>query len=366
MKTATCAIAGALLLAACGNSRSPDPGTAGGGADIAPSGGYTISALSSDGKLAAANSDAALVNPWGIVFNPTGPVWIADNGSNLSTLYLGQGNKFPLTVNIPAGSNGPANPTGIVYNGGSGFSVSNGLLSGSASFIFDGEGGTLSGWSMLVDATSAILAYDDGSGGAVYKGLALASNNGGAFLYATDFHNAKIDVFDSGFKKQAGNGAFSDPDLPAGYAPFGIQNIGGMLYVSYAMQKTPDKHDEVDGAGLGLIDVYDPAGHLQKRLASGGPLDAPWGMVLAPAGFGPFGGALLVGNFGDGRIHAYDPGSGALLGTLGDTRGQAIAIDGLWGLAFGNGVLNQPASALFFTAGSNGEADGLYGRIDPP
>lgn len=370
MKPLSCGIAVGLLLAACGGSQSPSGGSAGGnstgnGAEGAPAGGYQVSALTSDGKVPAANSDASLVNPWGIAFNPSGPVWIANNGSNTSTLYIGGGSKFPLTVNIPAGSNGPANPTGIAFNDGSGFSVGSGLLSGSASFIFDGEGGTITGWSALADPFNAIVAYDDGSGGAVYKGLALASNNGAPFLYATDFHNGKVDVFDSGFRKLANSG-FSDPQLPAGYAPFGILSIGGMLYVSYAMQQVPDKHDEVDGAGLGLIDVYDPAGQLLKRLATGGPLDAPWGLVLAPAGFGPFGGALLVGNFGDGRIHAYDPGSGALLGTLGDASGQAIAIDGLWGLVFGNGLLDQPAGSLFFTAGSNGEADGLYGRIDPP
>jgi uncharacterized protein (TIGR03118 family) len=355
----------ALLLAACTGSSAPDSTASSSGADTA-AGGYTVTALVSDGKVPAPNSDAPLVNPWGIVFNPIGPVWIADNGSNSSTLYAGQGTKFPLNVAIPAGANGPAAPTGIVYNGGGGFNVSNGLLSGSAQFIFDGEGGTITGWSMLVNTTNAILVYNDGAGGAVYKGLALASNNGAAFLYATDFHNGKIDVFDSGFNKQPANGAFTDPNLPSGYAPFGIQAIGGLLYVSYAMQKEPDRHDEADGPGLGLVDVYDASGKLQRRLATGGPLDAPWGLALAPAGFGQFSNALLVGNFGDGRIHAFNPDSGALLGSLGDSGGKAIVIDGLWGLAFGNGVFDQPANALFFTAGSNDEADGLYGRIDPP
>jgi len=360
-----CPAACALLLAACTGSSTPDATGTSSGADTA-TGGYAVSALTSDGKVPAANSDAPLVNPWGIVFNPTGPVWIANNGSSTSTLYLGGGTKFPLTVAIPGGSNGPAAPTGIVYNGAGGFNVSNGLLPGSAEFIFAGEAGTISGWSMLVNTTNAILAYDDAMGGAVYKGLALASNNGMAFLYATDFHNGKIDVFDSAFRKQPGNGAFTDPNLPSGYAPFGIEAIGGMLYVSYAQQQAPDRHDEVHGPGLGLIDVYNAAGQLQKRLATGGPLDAPWGLALAPAGFGKFSNALLVGNFGDGRIHAYDPASGALLGTLGDGGGKAIVIDGLWGLAFGNGLPEQPANSLFFTAGSNGEADGLYGRIDPP
>ncbi len=360
-----CLAASVLLLAACTGSSAPDPSGASSGGAVA-AGGYTVSALTSDGKVPAPNSDAPLVNPWGIVFNPIGPVWIANNGSSTSTLYISQGSKFPLTVAIPAGSNGPAAPTGIVYNGGGGFNVSNGLLSGSAQFIFDGEGGTLTGWSMLVNTTNAILAYDDGMGGAVYKGLALASNNGAAFLYATDFHNGKVDVFDSGFNKQPANGGFTDPNLPSGYAPFGIQNIGGMLYVSYAMQQTPERHDEVDGPGLGLIDVYDPAGKLQRRLVSGSPLDAPWGMMQAPAGFGQFSNALLVGNFGDGRINAFDLNSGALLGVLGDSSGKAIVIDGLWGLAFGNGLFGQPATSLFFTAGSNDEADGLYGRIDPP
>jgi uncharacterized protein (TIGR03118 family) len=194
--------------------------------------------------------------------------------------------------------------------------------------------------------------------------LALAANGQGNFLFAADFHNARIDIFDAAFQPVTWAGAFVDPKLPAGYAPFGIQNLQGNLYVAYAKQDV-DARDEVPGPGLGLVDVFDASGKLIRRVATGGRLNAPWGLALAPADFGRFSNALLVGNFGDGRITAYDARSGETLGQLRGPDGRRLVIPGLWGLAFGNGISSQPTGTLFFAAGINDEADGLYGRIDP-
>jgi hypothetical protein len=228
----------------------------------------------------------------------------------------------------------------------------------------------LTGWAQSVDVHNAIIAYDDGTGGAVYKGLAIAADSSGANrLYATDFHNNKIDVFDGGFHKVTASGGFTDSALPAGYAPFGIQalSVGGqtLLYVAYAQPKAPENHDNVNGAGLGIVDVFDTQGTLKTHLiAAGGKLNAPWGIALAPDKFGTFSNDLLVGNFGDGAINAFDPSTGAFVGTISDANGQPIVTPGLWGIAFGNGAQNQPTTTLYFAAGIADEADGLYGRID--
>jgi len=264
------------------------------------------------------------------------------------------------------------NPTGIVYNGSTGFVVTqptppcniNPCPSGPALFIFATEDGFIARWNTTADAANAIVVAN-GSAGAVYKGLALSAGGNGSLLYATDFHNNKIDVFDSAFAKVTNlpAAAFTDPKIPAGFAPFGIQAINGNLYVTYAKQDA-DAHDDVAGKGLGYVDVYDSNGNLIDRVASKGPLNSPWGLALAPAGFGDFSNSLLVGNFGDGRINAFDLATGHSLGALKGADGKPITIDGLWGLAFGNGFLGQPVNSLFFTAGSNGESDGLYGRID--
>jgi hypothetical protein len=230
----------------------------------------------------------------------------------------------------------------------------------------------IAGWSPAVDLTHAVTMFAD-SAGAVYKGLAIATNAGALFLYATDFHNNKVDVFNTGFVKQATSATaftFADPSIPAGYAPFGIQAVnngtGGatQIYVTYAQQKAPDNHDNNDGAGLGYVDVYDTNGKLIKSLIAAGALNAPWGIALAPADFGTFSNALLVGNFGDGKINAFDAAAGTPLGTLSDAGNTPIATPGLWGIAFGNDANNQPHNTLFFAAGTNNEADGLYGRID--
>jgi uncharacterized protein (TIGR03118 family) len=327
----------------------------------------------------AAHVDANLVNPWGLSI-PAGnfPAWVANNHTETSTLYDGTGKPQPLAapvlVSFAAGAGGTTfDPTGIVFNGSTtDFIVASGVTSGAAAFIFDGEGGMLAGWSPNVSGSQAVTMYTD-TGGAVYKGLAIAQDNGHAFLYAADFHNNKVDVFDTHFVKQTTSATaftFSDPGIPAGYAPFGIQAIsaGAMaatqIYVTYAQQLAPDNHDNADGAGLGYVDIFDTNGMLIKHLVAGGALNAPWGLVLAPADFGSLSNQLLVGNFGDGKINAYDPASGAFVGTVSDAGARAIATPGLWGIAFGNDANNQPHNTLFFAAGTNNEANGSYGRID--
>ena len=260
----------ALALASCGGGDG-DGGMAS----------YVATNLVSDVTVAtdpykSANVDANLVNGWGIAFNPTGFVWVADNGTSKSTLYDGAGVPQSLVVSIPPGIAGPAKPTGIVYNSSAGFQVSQGGISGTSAFLFVGEAGTVSGWSPGVDLNNAILVVDGGPQGKIYKGLAIASNAGAPMLYAADFHNGVVDVFDANFAPVVSAGAFTDATLPAGYAPFGIQAIGNQIYVSYAKQDA-QAEDEVAGAGLGAVNVFDTAGNLVKRLIPvGGKLNAPW------------------------------------------------------------------------------------------
>jgi uncharacterized protein (TIGR03118 family) len=261
----------------------------------------------------------------------------------------------------------------MVFNGSTDFVVTSGATSGAARFIYTGEGGMLAGWSPAADATHAISVYT-AADGAVYKGLAIANNGTANYLYATDFVNSKVDVFDASFTKQttsATSFTFTDPNLPAGYSPFGIQalNTGAsgatQIYVTYAMQQNPPTVDNANGPGLGVVDVYDTNGQFIKQLVpAGGALNAPWGVALAPADFGTLSTAVLVGNFGDGKINGYDPATGTFLGTVTDSTGTAFAVPGLWGIAFGNDAVNQPHATLFFAAGTNDEANGLYGRID--
>jgi uncharacterized protein (TIGR03118 family) len=319
--------------------------------------------LVSDGALPAAHTDANLVNAWGMVFNPTGFAWVADNGTSMSTLYDGNGVPQTLVVSIPAGSGGDASPTGIVFNGSQDFKVTQNGVTGASAFIFAGEHGTISGWSPTVNRTAAVTAFDGGANGPVYKGLALSSYLGANYLYAADFRNNAIDVYDATFTKVALPASFRDPGLPVGYAPFGIQAIGDRIYVAFARQAATGP-DEVAGAGLGLVDVFTTGGAFIKQLAMGGVLNAPWGMAMAPANFGSFSGDLLVGNFGDGKINAFNPFTGKMEGTLSKADGTPIVIEGLWGIAFGNGVNAQPTNTLFFAAGPADESHGLYGRID--
>jgi uncharacterized protein (TIGR03118 family) len=326
---------------------------------------YSVTFLVSD-VLTAEHTDPNLVNSWGLAFNPNGAVWIADNGTGLSTLYDGLGNPQSLVVTIPPPKGGtpPSAPTGIVFNSSNTeFKVTQSGTSGASIFIFATEDGTISGWSPGVDPTNAILAVDNSSAGSVYKSLALAGNGFAHFLYATDFHNAKIDVFDTNFKPATLPGTFTDPQIPKGYAPFGIHNINRDLYVTYALQNA-QKHDDVAGKGHGFVDVFDANGNLIRRFAVRGVLNSPWGVALAPSAFGNFSNTLLIGNFGNGNINAFDIDSGNFRGPLRTSSGTNLVIDGLWSLAFGNGVDNFPTSSLFFTAGPDGETHGLFGKIE--
>ena len=327
----------------------------------------------------AAVIDPNLKNPWGLSASPTSPVWVSDNNAGVSTLYRGDGMKVPLVVTIlpaggsPEGTSGT--PTGTVFNGTADFVVSKGANKGPSIFLFATEDGTIQGWNPGVGGVTATIGADNGQGGAatgaVYKGLALASANGKNFLYASNFRSGKVDVFDAKFQQQTWAGAFVDRHIPAGYAPFGIQNLNGLLYVTYAVQNA-DRHDDVKGPGHGFVDVFTPSGELERRLIRHGALDSPWGLAIAPATWGDLSGVLLVGNFGDGRINAYNAKTGRFRGDLADSEGRPIAIDGLWGLRFGNGGGGTPdglhkasPNALYFAGGINGEQDGLFGTITP-
>ena len=317
---------------------------------------YVVHNLVSDGSIAADHMDANLVNAWGIARSATSPWWVADNGTDRSTLYNGSGTPQSLVVSVPGA------PTGTVFNGGASFVVTKGAASGPARFLFASEDGTISGWNPAVAPTQAVIAVNNSAVGASYKGLAIASTAAGAFLYAADFHNAHVDVFDGSFHPVSTAGGFVDPDLPSGFAPFGIQNLQGLIYVAYAQQDA-DAGDEVAGPGLGFVSVFDADGHFLARVASGGPLNAPWGLAIAPAGFGRFSGNLLVGNFGDGRINAYDLATFEGKGHLKTPDHKPLAIDGLWGIGFGNGANAGPATTLFFAAGPDEESHGLFGSI---
>jgi uncharacterized protein (TIGR03118 family) len=342
---------------------------------------FTETALVSNSSTVVATAltiDGNLQNPWGIAVAPGLPFWISDNNSNLSTLYNGIGANETQTVTgspnvgiaIPASAAGvPANPTGQVYNGNGGFLIPTSNGQESALFIFDGEGGTIAAWADDSGAT-AVTAYDDGlvngANHAVYKGLAIGTVGGAAFLYATDLHNNKVDVFDTHFSKPAAmQGKFVDPNIPAGFVPFGIAAINGNLYVTFAKQDSA-MHDETTGAGLGYVDVFDFSGNLINQFASAGTLNAPWGIAIAPAGFGSLQGDVLVGNFGDGAINIFSPNGTALAnfeGPLMSSSGQPFAFPGLWSLVFGNGDADKPLTTLFYTAGFANQTDGVFGGI---
>jgi uncharacterized protein (TIGR03118 family) len=317
---------------------------------------YLQTNLTSDLPGVAAHLDPNLVNPWGIASLATSPFWISDNGTGLSTLYNGSGTPQALVVTVPPppGGASPSAPTGVVANTTSDF--------GGSRFIFATEDGTIAAWT---SGTSALTMVDNSGGGAVYKGLAIGNNGSQNLIYAANFSSGQIDVFNGTFAPTALLGGFSDPNLPTGFAPFNIQNLGGNLYVTYA-QKGPGK-DDVAGPGNGFVDIFDTNGNLIRRLVSNGPLNSPWGLALAPATFGTFGNDLLVGNFGDGTIHAFDPVTGVLAGILSDLNGNPLVDEGLWGLAFGNGGPGFDPNSLYFTAGIPGpdsvEDHGLFGRI---
>jgi uncharacterized protein (TIGR03118 family) len=321
-------------------------------------------------------TDANLKNPWGVSMGPTTPLWVSDNNAAVSTLYsIAPGGasvmKVPRTVNIPGGrastGDGPS-PTGQVFNSTSGFQVTGASGTGPALFIFDSESGQLSGWSPVADPFSPDVATAELKPGrtptAVYKGLAIGTDSHGTFLYATNFHDGTVDVFNDQWAPVTMPGGFSDSHLPAGYAPFGIQVINDLVYVTYAQQDA-DGHDDVAGHGHGFVDIYTLNGFLVERLASRGALNSPWGLEIAPSSFGPFAGKLLVGNFGDGHISVFDPFTPQrFFGQLRDDHHRPISIDGLWALRVGTATTGGTGTVLF-TAGINDEQDGLLGSINP-
>jgi uncharacterized protein (TIGR03118 family) len=321
----------------------------------AAAGGYLQENLVSDQPGVAQLTDPMLVNAWGMSRGGNTPVWVSDNGADVTTLYNGAvGNpESPvnkvLTVTIPGGA-----PTGQVFNDTTTF-----LLPGTttpARFIFIGEDGDLSAWAGGPSAT--LVGHTDG---AVYKGLALAHSPSGPMLLATNFHDNRIDVFDGSFVPVPAAGRFSDPTLPDGYAPFNVAEINGQIFVTYAKQDA-DAEDDVAGPAHGFVDVYTTSGAWVMRFASRGVLNSPWGMTIAPNEFGQFSGDLLIGNFGDGRIHAFDPNTGEVLGTLRGTSGHPLTIDGLWGLLVGDAASGGPHS-VWFSAGPDDEAHGLLGVL---
>jgi len=329
---------------------------------------YVVVPLVSDGFIQAPGGDANLVNPWGLAVSGTGLWWVGNNGSDSASIFDGAGIAQPLVVFLPGG----AAPTGVAFYSGLNFILSDGTNEGPARFLFAGESGGIFGWGPAVSrpgpTASALLALDRGSSGAVYKGLAVASTDAGDRLYLTDFHNRSIDVFDGAFQPVASAaGAFVDPGLPSDFAPFGIRNIQGRIFVTYAKQD-PAAEDDVAGPGLGFVSVFETDGRFVARIGTRGHLNAPWGIALAPAGFGRFGGDLLVGNFGDGKIVAYrlsdDLRRAVPDGVLRGSDRRPIVIDGLWAIQFGNGAMSAPTDTLFFTAGPGAERHGLFGRIE--
>lgn len=346
------AVAGLILaFAGCGGGGSSSKQTR-----------FSVVRLVADQGGQAAQTDGNLVNAWGMAVG-TVSIWISENGTDKSAVYKGDVNGSALVtdslvVNIPGGK-----PTGQVFNDTNDFVVTQGVASGPSAFIFASEGGQITGWNPAVPApppsTNAQPAVT--VPGAVFKGLAIG-NNGSNHLYATDFAGGTIKVFNSTFAPVALAGTFTDPTIPAGFSPFNIQNLNGTLYVTYAKKEAGGDDDE-PGPGNGFVDRFDLNGNFLGRLVSHGRLNSPWGLAIAPNSFGDFAGALLVGNFGDGWINAYNPTTGVFLGSLKDSGGSPIAIEGLWGIAVGNGVTAGDNTALYFTAGPGDENHGLFGKI---
>jgi uncharacterized protein (TIGR03118 family) len=326
---------------------------------------YVQHNLVSDVPSLADNTDAGLVNPWGIATSASSPFWVNDNRTGLSTLYNSNGTVLPLVVTVapPPGTN--SKPTGIVFNGTTVFTMAAGQP---AAFIFATLDGTISGWNRTVDATHSITKVDNSASGAEYTGLAIGTSGAASFLYAANFHSGAIDVFDGNYAPATLSGTFADPQVPTGYAPFNIQNLGGKLYVTYARQDA-DKRVDVPGPGNGFVAIFDLNGTLLQHFAGGGTLNSPWGIAIAPAAFGDFSNAVLVGNFGDGTINAFNPTTGASLGALMDPSGNPIVNVGLWGLQVGNGGSGGDKNTLYFAAGIGGpdlagsQSHGLFGAI---
>ncbi|HLY18372.1 MAG TPA: TIGR03118 family protein [Bryobacteraceae bacterium] len=324
---------------------------------------YIVRNLVSDLPGLADFTDPNLKGAWGISESSSSPFWISDAATGVSTLYTSTGSLIPLVVTIPPAAGGSAGiPTGTVYNSTTGFTVASGEP---AAFIFDTLDGTVSGWNPTVNQSKAILMVDNSTKGAAYSGLAIGAVGANTYLYAANMSGGTIDVFDSTYAPVTLLNAFQDSQIPAGYAPFNVQNLGGNLYVTYAQQNA-DKTFIVPGAGSGYVDVYSTAGALLHHLVSGGNLNAPWGVAIAPANFGDFANDLLVGNFGDGNINAYNPTTGAFVATLNDAYGTPIVVPSLWALQQGNGGSGGDANAIYFTAGlpgPDGGPHGLLGRL---
>ncbi len=320
-------------------------------------GAYRQTNLVSDVPGMAPVTDPNLVNPWGISSSPTSPMWVSDNNAGVSTIYNGAGQtaRPPVSIPRPDGTDG-GTPTGTVFSGTADFHAD--------LFLFATEDGTIAGWKRT-DGNRARIEKDRSTvgAGAVYKGLAIGSSATGSHLYAANFRFGTIEVFDTNFNLVTLNGSFTDARIPAGFAPFNVQNLAGRLYVSYARQKK-DKHDDLAGPHSGFVDVYDLDGHLLQRLVRRGALNSPWGLAIAPATFGPASGDLLVGNFGDGRINAYDLRTGRFEGALETATGEPVQISGLWGIRFGNGGAGGSLATLYFTAGIVEETHGLFGTIE--
>lgn len=315
--------------------------------------GYRVKNLVSDIPGLAAHHDPNLKNPWGISAGPATPFWVSNAGSGTSTLYNTTGQPLPLVVTVPHPAGGPAVPTGQVFNPSASFNNDR--------FIFANARGTIAGWRGGLGTTAETL-FDRSDVGAEYLGLAFGSVATENYLYAADFANNRIDVFSStGLTTLTGD--FTDASLPTGYAPFNVQSVGGSLFVTYALRGA-DGFD-VAGVGNGYVNQFDFSGNLVGRFSSQGLLNSPWGLALAPEGFGEFSGNLLVGNFGDGTINAFDFTTGDLVGTIKDSQGNPLVFEGLWGLQFGNGGNGGKLGTLYFAAGINDEQNGLFGSITP-
>lgn len=351
------AVAGLALMCACGSNPT---------AAIQNRSGFQQTNLVSDTAGNATHRDPALLNPWGVAFEPGQPFWIADNDRGSAKVFDPSGNpNMPSTVDIPqaSGSTAPASPTGIVFNP----IAEDFLVRGTpAQFLFATEDGTVSTWSTANGTfpTNALLAVDDSTSGAVYKGLAILTPPCcREYLALADFRAGFIATYDVNFSLLATLGSFKDSNLPLGYAPFNIQQIGTEVFVSYALQDTTGTNP-LPAPGNGIVNVFDQEGNFVRRFASNGPLNAPWGIVQAPANFGIFGGDILIGNFGDGAVNAFDPATGTFVGQLKDATGNVITNPGLWALIFRSDGLGSP-DTLYFTAGGSGEDHGLFGAISP-
>lgn len=353
-RLALCAGAAGLLtsLAACGG------GSSGGASTPPPPPSYQLTLLVADQATAGATTaDPNLVNPWGLAYGPTTDFWVADQGTATTTVYDGLGHMptVPVVVADPAVVGATmGGPTGVVFNATTGFSGDE--------FILASLDGCLSGWSATA-GTTAVRRVNNSGTAAVYTGLATGTSGTTTYLFAANFNGGSIDVFDSTYAPvNLGGTAWVDPTLPAGYAPFNVQVLAGKLYVTYAKHDPPAKR-ETTGAGLGVVDIFNLDGSFVRRVAAGGVLNAPWGMALAPASFGTYSGALLVGNFGDGRITAFDATTGAQLGQLSGAGGVPLTISGLWGMTFGNDASAGKSTQLYVAAGPQAQAHGLFGTI---